>query len=211
LIDASNTKRFITSGSARSTVRKLIAGLKAEGLKPGDRVCLHSFNDVSRFLAFGLVRSTGESANSTQIYYPLLYLAIIGAGGIFTGSNPGYTSLELKQHIETSHAKYIIGEPSRLNTILETAKECSIAESRIFVFDAFDKASYGGLRSWETLLQHGEENWIRFDDAQKQRTTVASLGFTSGSTGLPKAAMIPHSYAISQISALQSRGKPYKV
>jgi len=141
----------------------------------------------------------------------LLYLAIIGAGGIFTGSNPGYTSLELNHHITTSHAKYIIGEPNFLNTILETAKECNIAKSKIFMFDAVDKASYGGLRSWDSLLQHGEEDWIHFDDAQKQRNTVASLGFTSGSTGLPKAAMIPHSYAVSQTSALQSRGKPYKV
>lgn len=47
----SNTLRFITSGSAHSTVRRLIAGLKAEGLRPGDCVCLHSFNDVSRFKA----------------------------------------------------------------------------------------------------------------------------------------------------------------
>lgn len=152
-----------------------------------------------------------EDVNILQIYYQLLHLAIVGAGGIFTGSNPGYTSYELKHHIKTSHAKYIIGEPSLLHTILQAAKDVNVPTTRILAFDAVDKAPYEGVRSWETLLQHGEEDWIRFDDDHTQRTTVANLGFTSGSTGLPKAAMISHSYMVYQLWALQSKGKPYEV
>ncbi|KAL9131509.1 MAG: hypothetical protein Q9217_000588 [Psora testacea] len=46
-IDAEDTQRSISAAEARSTVRKLIAGFKAMGLKRGDCVCIHSFNDVS--------------------------------------------------------------------------------------------------------------------------------------------------------------------
>lgn len=133
----------------------------------------------------------------TVTYYPLLRLAVIEAGGVFTGSNPGYTPLELKYHVETSYAKYIIGEPSLLGTILGITQDCGIPASRVFVFDAFDKALYEDLRSWESLLEHGEEDWIGFKDSDKQRTTIAALAFTSGSTGLPKAAMISHHYIVS--------------
>ena len=47
-IDSDNPNRSITANGARRMVRKLVAGFKAVGLQPGDCVCLHAFNDVSR-------------------------------------------------------------------------------------------------------------------------------------------------------------------
>ena len=45
-IDPENRHRSISANEARSTVRKFVAGWKAVGLKPGDCVCVHAFNDV---------------------------------------------------------------------------------------------------------------------------------------------------------------------
>lgn len=45
-MDASDTSRSISWRQARTLVRQLAAGLRAAGLKDGDCVCLHSFNDV---------------------------------------------------------------------------------------------------------------------------------------------------------------------
>ncbi|KAK4695400.1 hypothetical protein P7C71_g2338, partial [Lecanoromycetidae sp. Uapishka_2] len=153
LIDAGNPSRFVTPKSGLKITRQLIAGLRANGLKPGD--C---------------------------IYYPMIYLAIIGLGARFTGSNPAYTSLELNHHVHTSHATYLISEPSMLSTVQATAKACNINDEKIFVFDAYDKEPYDQFpyKSWETLLQHGEEDWIKFrDPAKEMRSTIATLAFTS--------------------------------
>lgn len=98
-----------------------------------------------------------------------------------------------------------------LPTALQTATECKIPTSRLFVFDATDHGPYDGYRSWEELLQHGEADWVRFKNAEEASTTVGALNFTSGTTGLPKAAMISHQYSISQIAGIRSRGKPYDV
>lgn len=144
----------------------------------------------------------------------MIYMAIIGTGARFTGSNPGYTSLELNHHVHTSRAKYIISEPHMLSTVQATAKECNIPDERIFVFDAHDKTPYDQFphRSWESLLQHGEEDWVQFRDPYRDmRNTIATLAFTSGTTGLPKAAMISHHYSVTQIDAIKSHSKPYPV
>lgn len=212
LIDASDPSRFVTVSSARKIVRQLIAGLKAEGFRSGDCVCVHSFNDVQTSDPARTPESARSRAKWSQIYYPLLYLAIIGAGGRFAGSNPAYTTYELNHHVHTAHVKYIISEPHLLSIVQATAKECQIPKERILVFDAFDKTVYEQYRSWTTLLQHGEEDWASFSNPRKEnRTTIASLAFTSVTTGLPKAAMISHHFAVTQIHLLESHGKPYDV
>ena len=141
-----------------------------------------------------------------QIFYPLLYLGIIGAGGCFTGTNPGYTSYEMNHHVKTSGAKFIITEPHMLQTVLESAAASNIPDSHIYVFDAVDHHPYDGFKSWEYLLQHGESDWLRLEP-DEVRTTVAQLLFTSGTTGLPKAAMLPHSYTVFQSWVLRTPPK----
>lgn len=106
----------------------------------------------------------------------------------------------------------MIGEPSLLTTVLEVATECKIAPSNVFVFDAVDHACYADhLRSWTALLSHGEADWVQFHEPDIGKDSIATLAFTSGTTGLPKAAMIAHAYHVSQIWAVQSRAKPYQV
>lgn len=138
-------------------------------------------------------------------------LAIIGAGGRFTGSNPSYTSFELNHHIRVSQARFLIAEPPMLPTTLQSAKDCEIPESRVFTFETKDQAAVSGQKSWTDLLQHGEADWLTFDKPGQAKSTISTLAFTSGTTGFPKAAMIPHLYAISQLKALENQRPPYEV
>ncbi|KAL8690724.1 MAG: hypothetical protein Q9218_003891 [Villophora microphyllina] len=190
LVDASNPSRFLTTCTARTAVRKLIAGLRAEGLEQGDCVCINAFNDI---------------------YYPILMLAIIGAGGRFTGSNPSYTSFELNHHVCVSQAKFLVAEPPLLGTTLQCAKDCQVPASRVFTFDTKGQNPVSGQKSWTSLLDHGEAGWVTFDNPKQARSTIAAFSFTSGTTGFPKAAMIPHVYAISQLRALRNQKPPYEV
>ena len=142
-------------------------------MKPGqkDVVCLHAFNDIM---------------------FSMMFLGIIGAGGIFAGSNPGYTPYELAHHFRTSGTKFIVTEPEMLGPILEAAKEVKIPISNILIFNVLGQPIPAGFQSWETLLTKGQEDWVRFDDLKTAKTTEAARLFSSGTTGLPKAAMVTH-------------------
>lgn len=124
--------------------------------------------------------------------YSVMFLGIIGAGGIFTGTNPSYTPYELIHHIRTSKSKYIVTEPEMLESILIAAKECNLPRSNILIFNVLGQAVPEGFSSWETLLEQGEEDWVRFDNLEIAKTTEAARLFSSGTTGLPKAAMLTH-------------------
>lgn len=130
-----------------------------------------------------------------QISYTVLYLGIIGAGAVFTGINPAYSSHEIAHHVSMVHAKVVIVEPRMLEATLVAAETCNLPRSRIFAFDVHDQSSHPDILSWSTLLQHGESDWVASSNPD---TTVAAYQTSSGTSGLPKAAEIPHSYLIIQ-------------
>jgi len=130
---------------------------------------------------------------ANDIYYPILVLGIIAAGGVFAGTNPAYTPHELTHHINTAKVKYLISEPDVLEPLLSAAKECNVAAEKIWVFHPLpDQICPPGRTSWKQLLEHGEKEWVRFDDLQTCKNTTAMRLFSSGTTGLPKAAMVTH-------------------
>lgn len=107
------------------------------------------------------------------------------------GSNPGYKELELTSLLETSKACLIITAPDLLPTVQSVAKKLKILDSRLLVFaDPTDTPD--GLRSWKELFQYGEDDWHRFDDEKTAKETTACLVTTSGTTGMPKMAVLSH-------------------
>lgn len=128
----------------------------------------------------------------------MIVLAVIGAGGVFTGSNPSYTHFELSHHIQTARVSFLISEPEILDNLVTAAKQNNIPDSRVWVFNTNGRALPSGHRSWTELMTHGEEDWVRFDDEKTSATTTAARLFSSGTTGLPKAAVISHRNLVAQ-------------
>ncbi|KAL5339936.1 hypothetical protein BJX70DRAFT_362323 [Aspergillus crustosus] len=176
-IDVANPSRSISHNQAKTIIRQLIGGLRAWGVKEGDCVAIHSFNDIC---------------------YSMLVLAIVGAGGIYTGTNPAYTHHEIAHHFRASETKFIISEPEILESILSAAKEVKIPETHIRIFDTQNQAIPEGTVSWNELFRHGEEDWVSFDDETRQAATAAARLFSSGTTGLPKAVTNTHRNLVAQ-------------
>lgn len=177
-IDAANPSRVVTGAHAKHLIRQLIAGFRQAGVQKGDCICLHSFNDI---------------------FYPIIVLGIIGSGAIYTGTNPAYTEYELSHHIKTAKVKFIISEPEILWPLANAASACGIPSERMRIFDHLPQQQVTpGYASWSSLLTHGEANWVRFDDLETCQKTEAARMFSSGTTGLPKAARTTHLNLIAQ-------------
>ncbi|KAA8895259.1 hypothetical protein FN846DRAFT_997341 [Sphaerosporella brunnea] len=166
-----------------SLEKQLCAGLKAAGLKMGNTL-LHSFNDNN---------------------FPLVVLGTIVAGRIWTAINPAYTSGELSHHIRAASVKWIISEPKILDNIRAAGDQCGIVLENYRVLDNLPSQSVPqGHRSWKTF--HNHERQIGSDSST--RTPVAMRLFSSGTTGLPKAAHISHRKLIAQDQAAFSYRPP---
>ncbi|OCK82385.1 acetyl-CoA synthetase-like protein [Lepidopterella palustris CBS 459.81] len=175
IIDTSNPSRHISYNEAHSYVRKLVIGFKALGIRPSDCICLNGFNDI---------------------FYHILILGIIGAGARFTGINPSYTTYEVSHHIQLTKPSLLIIEPPMLSTTLAALVTHPHPRPQILLFDEHEPTTHPSYPSWRTLLTHLGESAFHF--VPSPSTTTAAYLTTSGTSGLPKAALITHSYLISQ-------------
>lgn len=122
-------------------------------------------------------------------------LGIIGAGGIYSGANPSYTAPEILHHFQITKTKFVLTSLKALDVVLDAAKSFGLSSSHIYVLDWRNKFVPCAHESWTRLLKYGESDWVIPVDANK---TVAAYLSTSGTSGLPKIALIPHSYLVSQ-------------
>ncbi|KAK6438480.1 hypothetical protein LTR95_005316 [Oleoguttula sp. CCFEE 5521] len=189
-IEALKPANHITANQARKIIRQLVAGFRALGLQPGDTVSLHSFNDI---------------------YYPVVFLGIIAAGGVYSGTNPAYTPYELSHALKISKARFVLVQPDLIDGVLKASRQVGLPAKNVVVFNPHGEEAPQGYLRWENLLSYGEQDWVRFDDLEAARNSTAAMLFTSGTTGLPKAAMLSHYNLIAQHTLVyEAPRRPYK-
>lgn len=109
---------------------------------------------------------------------------------------------ELSYQLSNTEAKAVFAHPSVLANMVEAATKVGIPKSRIFQFSDAENPVRDGIADWRSILPAHEDafkwQWPIFSPAEA-RTTVATINFSSGTTGLPKGVCVPHSSLIANV------------
>jgi 4-coumarate--CoA ligase len=167
---------FLTLEDFRLWSLRLAAGLKKAGLQPGDRVLIFSGN---------------------SLFFPVAFMGILMAGGIFTGANPGYVARELAYQLKNADAKFLFCADGSLELGLEAAQSIGMGKERVFLFDdlVFEgiNTSRLGVRNWKTLIEpEAVGKSFKWYEPEDPKDTICCLNYSSGTTGVPKGVMITH-------------------
>ncbi|KAJ5101837.1 hypothetical protein NUU61_004059 [Penicillium alfredii] len=207
-IDAEDPSRSFTAAQFRQLVRTLIAGFKAQNVQPGDCVLLHLGN---------------------SILYPALFFGIIGAGGVYMGSNPRSQPQELDHIVGLAEPKLILTTKEALPTVLEVAAGRGLSSDQVCLVDERAVDHCAQLFLWYELgfpapapgqffsrtgadahafnlahlLCHGERDWRMLTDKATVQSTPAAMFSTSGTGGLPKAGVLSHHALVSHHRSIQ--------
>ncbi|OQV01358.1 hypothetical protein CLAIMM_06734 [Cladophialophora immunda] len=160
--------------------RRVAAGLIQAGLRPKDRVLVYSGNNV---------------------FYPVVFMGVIMAGGIVTTANPAFVARELAYQLQDSGTKFLLVAEGSLPTALDAAKMVNFKTTDMFIFDDMPLVDPGraqgksAVRHWKHLIATPEAGAaFRWDDGKSPefvQRTVAIL-YSSGTTGVPKGVELSH-------------------
>jgi acyl-CoA synthetase (AMP-forming)/AMP-acid ligase II len=187
---------FLTRHEFRLWSQRFAAGLRKSGLRPGDRVLLFSGN---------------------SIFFPVIYMGIIMAGGIFTSANSALVPRELAYQLKDSGATLMICAEASIETALAASDQIGLSRERAFVLNlrAFETEkgiqnstnpgvdiSSLGCRDWSELLASEDEGrqfrWDELNTPDLSARTLA-LNYSSGTTGVPKGVEVSHKNVIANI------------
>ncbi|PYH65279.1 adenylate-forming enzyme AfeA [Aspergillus vadensis CBS 113365] len=125
------------------------------------------------------------------------------------GASPDSPPHELANVLELGRPSLIITTKQMLHAVLSVATSKGLGPEQICLFEELTITSFlesnlryrrqdAGTITLYDLLACGEEDWIKFDDETLAKTTPAAMYCTSGTSGLPKAAIISHQAVVSQ-------------
>lgn len=162
-------------------------GLIQLGIKTGDRVAI-------------LANSRWEWA--------ALDFALLGMGAIVVPLYHNSRADEIEFILNHSGCKaLVVGDDAQLRKWESFAKRCRTVQSTIVLFDVQTASSRNWL-SWEDLCDRGakaaaaQPGWFHQSCQSVELTRIASVVYTSGTTGEPKGVVIHHSQIMAEVQAL---------
>lgn len=200
-IDATDPRKYLSARSLLQWAKRLALGLDHLGIKPGEVVLICSPN---------------------HIFVPAAYLGIIGSGRIFTGANPAYTAdgmlvqrktfrrisvnyrIEISHQIQDSSARIVLVHPGFVETARTALQNTGLSEDCLFLFSDEEIKARNGVKDWRSILGSEVEaqrhTWTRLGSESRQK--IATINYSSGTTGLPKGVMITHFNLIANVEQL---------
>jgi long-chain acyl-CoA synthetase len=125
-------------------------------------------------------------------------MGALGIGACIIPIYPTLPSDEIEYIINNSESKVILPEnKAQLKKVLEVLDKCPSIE-KIIVMEDKDATGHPKIMSFNALLELGRKKYVEdpslFEKLSKEVTAddLATLVYTSGTTGLPKGAMISH-------------------
>src|SRR5260370_37099446 len=117
--------------------------------------------------------------------------------------------------IKNTEAKVILAHPTMVKTALAAASKAGVPSSRIFQFSDTYCPPLNGIKNWTSMIANQEEGeryvWNKLTPEQS-KTTVATVNYSSGTTGPPKGVCVSHYNLVANVEQtiyMRFLEKPY--
>lgn len=126
----------------------------------------------------------------------------MGNSRAFSAANPIYTVPEVTHQLKDTGAELFLVHPSLAKSAVAAAKQAGLPKDRVYLFDDVACTAQDGVKDWRDLIGSPSEadtfQWKKLRGEEAART-VATINYSSGTTGLPKGVCISHYNLVTQV------------
>ncbi len=170
--------RSYTYGALADGIRRVAAGLHAQGIRKGDVV--------------GLV-----SPNIPE--FAIVFFAVVQIGAICSTVNPIATAEEIGAQFADSEAVCLFTVPA----LVEKCQAASRLASTVRDIYVIGDADQDGIIPFTSLWMHGD---VPPDVEIDPANDVAALPYSSGTSGIPKGVMLTHRNIVANLAQMTASG-----
>ncbi|NQU77238.1 long-chain fatty acid--CoA ligase [Candidatus Falkowbacteria bacterium] len=175
--------RSIAFKQAGNFIKFFACGLREIGLAKGDRVAILSAN---------------------RPVWPIVDLGIMSAGGISVPIHTTLSQAKIEYILKDSESRFLfVAGQENFDKILSIKNKTKTLLKTVYL-DAF-LSEVGEAESFDQLLNLGYESKAELDIDKHVSKEIASIVYTSGTTGEPKGVMLSHeNFLTNAISAIRA-------
>ena len=171
-IEANTPTNYITQSRALELTQRIGAGLQSIG--------------ISRPKTESSDRCVVLLISENQIMTPVTMYGIINAGGVVCTAPTQASSFEIARQIKGCEPKLVICSASVLDTVVAGVEQSVLRKLPIAIMSSANGRQELRLRDGTSLISDIKLEFERITDQQTLTNRVIFLGYSSGTTGIPK-------------------------
>ncbi|KAJ1735144.1 hypothetical protein LPJ61_000707 [Coemansia biformis] len=181
----SDSGESLTVGQLETLTRRFARGLRARGIRAGDKVAIFAAN---------------------SIYYPFVAYGIVAAGAVCAPANPLYTPRDLAHQLSDMSCRAIVVGDGLQDTVMEAQRLIGRTLDHVWAMDeSKSMCEESVFHVADAAADDGDGDDCDDDEVPVDHMVAAAyVCYSSGTTGKPKGVVLTHCNMIANMMQINS-------